>query len=446
MRLVLLLCCIVSLATSSTARLRDFFRSLTEFASDQGQTASQSTSDIIIESAVRFANNEGSSLDHLMTALRIVCETDISKCQLDNIAWSAVGQLYDRIQPAQTGGQGMDQGAIPEGDSLLNGDNERLKRNEESQQVHSNVSDEEFQQLLSNVSDEDSQQVQSYGSNGESQQLQSYGSNEELNVESPISECSSLDEESPKTEDDYAKIDESINESDEGSAISECSSLDEESSNAPKLTRPNKRLADMELYRPGKRMAIPPSVDSIPQPVLFPRKSFAMRRQAKAEERDKLVSILTHLSSLPRQVNKPRRLLNYVHYKMAEKGAYAELLNHLELLGGTNEGNVFHFFELAFARLNNPSFVMKDEMLERGYSSREQFLARTSNVLAKLRVICRGVEFVQPESKKAVNKLIGMAEKKDMKGLNNAIALYEIAGFSDSQKRSLFQPVYDLLK
>ena len=75
-------------------RLRDLFNSVKEFAKETGRESTKQDADTIIESAIRFAKNEGGQLDSFMDVLRTVCTNNISKCQLDQLAWDAVGQLY----------------------------------------------------------------------------------------------------------------------------------------------------------------------------------------------------------------------------------------------------------------------------------------------------------------------------------------------------------------
>ena len=75
-------------------RLRDLFDSVKEFAKETGRESTKQDADTIVESAIRFAKNEGRQLDSFMEVLRTVCMNDISKCELEKLTWDAVGKLY----------------------------------------------------------------------------------------------------------------------------------------------------------------------------------------------------------------------------------------------------------------------------------------------------------------------------------------------------------------
>ena len=76
-------------------RLRELFDSIKEFAKETGTTASSETSERIIEAAVCFANADGQKLDHYVDILHTVHGNEISKSELDRLAWEAFGRLFE---------------------------------------------------------------------------------------------------------------------------------------------------------------------------------------------------------------------------------------------------------------------------------------------------------------------------------------------------------------
>ena len=88
---------LVGLVTSATPpqRLRHLFDLVKGFARESSTVASVDNSNTIIESAVRFAHNEGRELEHFIQVMRTVCKNDISKCDLDKISWDALARLFE---------------------------------------------------------------------------------------------------------------------------------------------------------------------------------------------------------------------------------------------------------------------------------------------------------------------------------------------------------------
>ena len=85
----------LGLCSTAPQRLHNLFESVKEFARESGPTTSTQKDNKIIESAIRFARNEGRPLEHFVDILRTVSDNGISKCELDHIAWKAVALLYD---------------------------------------------------------------------------------------------------------------------------------------------------------------------------------------------------------------------------------------------------------------------------------------------------------------------------------------------------------------
>ena len=102
---------LVSYGLCSTApqRLRELFNSVKEFANESGTAPSEDTTNSIIETALRFANDNDRQLDILVHVLTTVCDNNIGKCDLDKIAWEAVARLYQ--QGTAKGQSGLDDSA-----------------------------------------------------------------------------------------------------------------------------------------------------------------------------------------------------------------------------------------------------------------------------------------------------------------------------------------------
>ena len=102
MRLPVLLLAMVASGYSSTTRVRDFFKSIREFATEGGQTASPDTSNSVIESALRYANSNGRDLDNIIDALTAVCRNNIGECDIEKLMWAALERLFDQTKAVVT--------------------------------------------------------------------------------------------------------------------------------------------------------------------------------------------------------------------------------------------------------------------------------------------------------------------------------------------------------
>ena len=85
----------VGMSSTPPQRLRELFETVKDFAKDNGKTVSAENTNAITASAVRFANNEGRELDTFLQVLRTVCKNDISKCDLDKLAWDSLSRLFE---------------------------------------------------------------------------------------------------------------------------------------------------------------------------------------------------------------------------------------------------------------------------------------------------------------------------------------------------------------
>lgn len=179
------------------------------------------------------------------------------------------------------------------------------------------------------------------------------------------------------------------------------------------------------------------------------------------DNRKRVLSILTHLRSLPGRYEPARiglnmKLQNYIHYKMVENGEYERLLYNLELLGATPGlrpmQSAFHVFRDAYEKMVDPSFVIRDKRLDEALADHETFHLQAYDLdrfLAKLETVMQSA----PEYKRPCGRLhdmeaiiFEMAQRRDVEGLNRALMLHENANAPFVRRRALFQRAYDLLK
>ena len=101
MRFIYLAILLAMGSCSIPQRIRDLFDTVKEFAKESGKTVSTENSSAIIESAVRFVKQDGRQLDAYLEILQTVCGNDISKCDLDRIAWKTVERMLEQESVAQ---------------------------------------------------------------------------------------------------------------------------------------------------------------------------------------------------------------------------------------------------------------------------------------------------------------------------------------------------------
>lgn len=219
--------------------------------------------------------------------------------------------------------------------------------------------------------------------------------------------------------------------------------------------------ADHSVNKPARHLAIKASGShkrsTMDEEVPSGESARAVRSRSGTKE--EVLSILNRQSGAFRQRNNAEKFLNYVHYRMAVRGEYDQLLHHLDLLGGSSiefPQPVLLVFEDAYKRLRDSSHVISKSMedrLEREFNMEMAVLKRPATedeLIAKLRNICveRGTPYKPPVGATAEmeDRLLDMARRGDLNALKYAIRIYEYTDFSNIRKRTLFQKVYEFFE
>ena len=140
---------LVGLGSTTTGRLRDLFDSVKEFAKESGSAPSEEATSRIIESAVRFANNNGNDLDNFLNVLKTVCHNDIGKCDLDRISWGAVKQLWNAESLSQRETDVKEVRVVAEKDSVESVTGKRSLEDESNSEMSKKQRTDKREEILS---------------------------------------------------------------------------------------------------------------------------------------------------------------------------------------------------------------------------------------------------------------------------------------------------------
>lgn len=146
------------------------------------------------------------------------------------------------------------------------------------------------------------------------------------------------------------------------------------------------------------------------------------------------------------------RYLNYRHFRMVERGELDEILSLVEKLKLVYPYHVASVFELAFEKLKNDAYKIREDRLQSFevlFERRNPMMHRRAtreSLIAELAPYCKK-EYKTPHRAlaAAAHGLLNKAKAGDLQQVHSDFLLYDFAGVSKVKIGSMFSKVYNFL-